>query len=494
MSVRVRIAPSPTGNLHIGTARTAVFNWLYAHRHGGKFILRIEDTDRERSSPRYTRNILAGLAWLGLDWDEGPIYQSNRIERYQAVVQQLLEQGLAYRCYVSETELEEMRTAQKAAGKAPRYDNRHRFLTEEQRQAYEAEGRQPVIRFKIEEPLEVSWVDLIRGQITWNTQDLGGDMVIARADGYPLYNLAVVVDDIDMAITHVIRGEDHIGNTPKQILLYRALGHEPPQFAHSPLILNPEGKKLSKRDGATSVAEFQQMGFLPEALKNYLALLSWSPPDGEEIFSFEKAATLFDFERVTRSAARFDWDKLNWMNSQYIKRLSPAELVERLTPFWQAAGFDLGSVPDPAWLEDLACLIADGIDRLTEAPPLSRFLLQDPLTYTLPALEQLRIPGVAEAMAAMADTLTSAELSQVKDSVPLLLRNAGAKTRTVDSLKPLVDQVAKSQGMKKGLLMKSLRAALTGDLQGPDLMESFALLLRRGWATGRLEIVQKLVS
>ncbi|MFS8887408.1 glutamate--tRNA ligase, partial [Synechococcus sp. R55.1] len=330
---------------------------------------------------------------------------------------------------------------------------------------------------KIEEPLEVSWVDLIRGPITWNTQDLGGDMVIARADGCPLYNLAVVVDDIDMGITHVIRGEDHIGNTPKQILLYRALGHEPPQFAHSPLILNPEGKKLSKRDGATSVAEFQQLGFLPEALKNYLALLSWSPPDGEELFSLEKAAALFDFDRVNRAAARFDWDKLNWINSQYIKRLSPPELVERLTPFWQAAGFDLSGVPDPTWLEDVARLIADGIDRLAEAPPLSRFLFQEPLSYTLPALEQLRLPGVAEAMAAMATTLAAAELPQV----------------SADSLKPLVDQVAKGQNMKKGLLMKSLRAALTGDLQGPDLLESFALLQRRGWALGRLEAVQKLV-
>jgi len=304
-------------------------------------------------------------------------------------------------------------------------------------------------------------------------------MVIARADGYPLYNLAVVVDDIDMGITHVIRGEDHIGNTPKQILLYRALGHEPPQFAHSPLILNQEGKKLSKRDGATSVTEFQQMGFLPEALKNYLALLSWSPPDGEEIFSLEKAATLFDFDRVNRAAARFDWDKLNWINSQYIKRLSPAELVERLTPFWQAAGFDLGSVPDSSWLEDVARLVADGIDRLAEAPPLSRFLFVEPLSYSLPALEQLRLPGVAEAMAAMASALAAAELPQ-----PV----------TAESLQPLVDQVAQSQGMKKGLLMKSLRAALTGELQGPDLLTSFALLHRRGWALGRLQAVQKVVG
>jgi glutamyl-tRNA synthetase len=221
------------------------------------------------------------------------------------------------------------------------------------------------------------------------------------------------------------------------------------------------------------------MGFLPEALKNYLALLSWSPPDGEEIFSLEKAATLFDFDRVNRAAARFDWDKLNWINSQYIKRLSPAELVERLTPFWQAAGFDLGSVPDSSWLEDVARLVADGIDRLAEAPPLSRFLFVEPLSYSLPALEQLRLPGVAEAMAAMASALAAAELPQ-----PV----------TAESLQPLVNQVAQSQGMKKGLLMKSLRAALTGELQGPDLLTSFALLHRRGWALGRLQAVQKVVG
>ncbi len=476
MTVRVRLAPSPTGNLHIGTARTAVFNWLYAHHYQGQFILRIEDTDRERSRPHFTRNILAGLAWLGLDWQEGPVYQSDRMDRYRAVVQQLVDQGKAYDCFCSEAELEAMRTAQKAAGQAPRYDNRHRYLTEEQRQAYREEGRKPVIRFMIEEPLQVSWVDLIRGEITWNTQDLGGDMVIARADGHPLYNLAVVVDDIDMQITHVIRGEDHIGNTPKQILLYRALGQDPPAFAHSPLILNAEGRKLSKRDGATSVTEFQQMGFLPEALKNYLALLSWSPPDAEEIFSFEKAATLFDFDRVTRSAARFDWDKLNWMNGQYIRRLPAAELVERLTPFWQAAGFDLAQFSDPGWLERVALLVSEGIARLTEAPRLSRYLLERPLFYSVPALTQLRLPQVPELMQAMAQALKTAELPEI----------------SVDRLKSLVDQVAQDQGVKKGVLMKSLRAALTGDLQGPDLMQSFVLLHEQGWALERLQAVGQL--
>ncbi|MGF1575393.1 MAG: glutamate--tRNA ligase [Cyanophyceae cyanobacterium] len=483
MTVRVRLAPSPTGNLHIGTARTAVFNWLYARHAGGQFVLRVEDTDQERSKPEYTRNILAGLAWLGLDWDEGPIYQSRRRLRHQEVVQELLDRGFAYYCFVSEAELEDMRATQKAMGKAPRYDNRHRNLTPEQRQAFLKEGRKPVIRFKIEEPLDVSWPDLIRGEITWNTQDLGGDMVIARSSedggiGQPLYNLVVVVDDVDMEITHVIRGEDHIGNTPKQILLYRAMGYETPAFAHAPLILNPEGKKLSKRDGATSVSEFQHMGFLPEALKNYLALLSWSPPDAEELFTIDKAAQAFDFERVTRSAARFDWDKLNWINSQYIKQLDPAALVQKVTPFWLAAGLGLSGIPSPEWLEAVASLISEGIQRLTEAPAVSRYLLQQELTYTIPALEQIKLEGVTPALLKMAEVLGQTELAEI----------------SVDSLKPLVDQVAKEQGIKKGLLMKSLRAGLTGDLKGPDLMISFVLLHQRGWAVERLQAAEKVGS
>ncbi len=486
MAVRVRIAPSPTGNLHIGTARTAVFNWLYAKGHQGQFVLRIEDTDRDRSKPEFTRNILAGLSWLGLDWQEGPFYQSDRSSRYGEVIQSLLDQGLAYYCFCTEAELDAMRTAQKAAGKAPRYDNRHRNLTPEQQQAYRNEGRQPVVRFKIEEPQTIAWMDLIRGEISWNSEDLGGDMVIARADGQPLYNLAVVVDDIDMLITHVIRGEDHIGNTPKQILLYRALGHEVPAFAHSPLILNREGRKLSKRDGATSVAEFQQMGYLPEALKNYLALLSWSPPDAEEIFTLEKAADQFSFKRVTHSAARFDWDKLNWLNAQYIRQLNSTELVERLVPFWQAAGLvvrqipgmEADQIPDPLWLEQVARLISEGINRLTEAPRISRYLLEEKLVYTVTALDQLRLPNVTTLMMAMAEALQQADLSEI----------------SLETLKPVVDQVVKDQGVKKGLMMKSLRAALTGDLQGPDLMESLVLLHQRGWAVDRLKQATQVVS
>ncbi|MEM7648594.1 MAG: glutamate--tRNA ligase, partial [Cyanobacteria bacterium P01_A01_bin.70] len=344
MTVRVRIAPSPTGNLHIGTARTAVFNWLFARHHGGQFILRVEDTDTERSRPEFTDNITAGLEWLGLTWDEGPFFQSQRLDLYRQAIQTLLDQGLAYRAYDTSEELEAMRTAQKAKKQAPRYDNRHRHLTDDQQRAFEAEGRQAVIRFKIADDRIVQWHDLVRGAMTWQGSDLGGDMVIARASsvdsiGQPLYNLAVVVDDQDMNITHVIRGEDHIANTAKQILLYEALGGKVPEFAHTPLILNPSGQKLSKRDGVTSISDFQQMGFTAPALANYMTLLGWSPPDSEELFTLEAAAPQFSFDRVNKAGAKFDWDKLDWLNSQYLHNRPASELVEMLIPYWQAAGY-----------------------------------------------------------------------------------------------------------------------------------------------------------
>ena len=330
MTVRVRIAPSPTGNLHIGTARTAVFNWLFAHHNQGQFILRVEDTDQERSRPEYTENIKSGLAWLGLTWDEGPFFQTQRLDLYRQAIQTLLDKGCAYRCYCTPEELEQMRESQKAKNQAPRYDNRHRHLTEEQRLAFQAEGRKPVIRFMIDDDREIVWQDLIRGQVTWKGSDLGGDMVIARiADnpeqpfGQPLYNLAVVVDDMDMKITQVIRGEDHIANTAKQILLYEAFGATVPDFAHTPLILNQEGRKLSKRDGVTSIDDFRKMGFLPQALANYMTLLGWTPPDStEEIFTLTQAAEQFNLERVNKAGAKFDWDKLDWINSQYLHKMS----------------------------------------------------------------------------------------------------------------------------------------------------------------------------
>jgi glutamyl-tRNA synthetase len=471
MTVRVRIAPSPTGNLHIGTARTALFNWLYARRHQGEFILRIEDTDRDRSKDEFTQNILDGLKWLGIDYDRGPFFQTQRLEQYVTAVHILLDQELAYRCYASETELEQMRETQKANKQAPRYDNRHRNLTKQQIQAFEAEGRRPVIRFKIEEPQEVSWFDMVRGEVTWNTRDLGGDMVIARVDekgniALPLYNFAVVVDDIDMEISHVIRGEDHIANTAKQILLYEALGAIPPEFGHAPLILNKDGAKISKRDGATSVAEFQAMGYVPEAFNNYMVLLGWSPADGNEIFKLEDAAKIFDFGRVNKAGARFDWDKLNWLNSQYLHAMPTEDLCDRLLPFWQNAGFNCDR--DRAWLLEVVKLIAPSLTLLADAVEMARYLFVDVTTYTEEAIAVLSPETVKPILAALIEAL---------EQTPEL---------TAESTTAVVQAVTKAQNVKKGMVMKPLRAALTGDIHGPDLGQSFLLLHQRNLALPRL--------
>ena len=278
MEKRLRLAPSPTGLFHIGTARTALFNWLYAKKIGGKFLIRIEDTDFLRSKSEYTKNILEGLKWLGLKWDEEPIKQSERISIHKNYIKKLLECGAAYRCFTTEDEISELREEQKKKGLPPRHDNRHRGLSKEETETFISQGRTSVIRFKIDEKIEIKWVDQIRGEIKWQGKDLGGDLVLSRrAKGYeigdPLYNLAVVVDDNFMNITHVVRGEDHISNTAKQILIYKTLNFNLPTFSHTPLILNSEGKKLSKRDSVTSIDEFKEMGYLPEALANYMAFL-----------------------------------------------------------------------------------------------------------------------------------------------------------------------------------------------------------------------------
>lgn len=474
MTVRVRLAPSPTGNLHIGTARTAVFNWLYAHRHQGTFILRIEDTDVERSQPEYTQNILDGLSWLGINWDEGPFFQSQRLELYRDAIQKLLDQGLAYRCYCTTDELDDMRAAQKQKGEAPRYDNRHRHLTAEQEAAFQADGRQPVIRFMIEDSQAIDWTDLVRGPVHWQGQDLGGDMVIARATasggiGQPLYNLAVVVDDIDMRITHVIRGEDHIANTAKQILLYQAFGVTCPEFAHTPLILNSEGRKLSKRDGVTSISDFQEMGFIAPALANYMTLLGWSPPDStQEIFNLSEAAAQFDFERVNKAGAQFDWDKLDWISSQYLHQLPANKLTDALIPYWQAANYDFDPKTDRPWLEQLSALIGPSLVRLKDAAEMTQFLFTRELTVTEEAQKQLSQDGVETALQVIIDQLPQSQIS-------------------TETAKTCINTAVKEHKLKKGLVMRSLRAALTGDMQGPDLLESWLLLNQRGEDRKRLQ-------
>jgi glutamyl-tRNA synthetase len=473
--VRVRLAPSPTGTLHIGTARTAVFNWLFARRHSGSFLLRIEDTDRERSKPEYTDNILEGLRWLGLHWDGAPVIQSERVEQHRAAIDRLLNSGHAYRCYASEAELAEMRERQHADNLAPRYDNRHRDLSAEQERAFISEGRQAVIRFRIDDDAVIRWHDLVRGPMEWRGADLGGDMVIARRApaeriGDPLYNLVVVVDDTEMAISHVIRGEDHIANTAKQLLLYEALGAPLPQFAHTPLILNREGRKLSKRDGVTSISDFRAMGYDPAALANYMTLLGWSPPEGMgERFSLAEAARVFDFDRVNRAGAKFDWDRLNWLNGQVLHELSADQLLEQLQPLWREHGWGQdGAGSDPAWQRELCSLLGPSLTLLNDGIEQARPFFERPQPDSA-SLDQLRLEGAGQGLEAVRSGLA-----------------AGGEL-TAETAQALLQQSAATAGVKKGLLMKSMRAALLGSLQGPDLISSWLLLHACGEDASRLE-------
>lgn len=475
MNVRVRLAPSPTGNLHIGTARTAVFNWLFARNQGGKFILRVEDTDLERSKSEYTDNIVESLTWLGMNWDEGPFFQSQRLDIYRQIVQTLLDKGLAYRCYTTSEELDKMREEQKANKQAPRYDNRHRNLTLDEQAAFEAEGREAVIRFIIEDDRTISWNDTVRDTVTWKSSDLGGDMVIARAStsgniGQPLYNLVVVVDDIDMGITHVIRGEDHIGNTPKQILLYEALGATIPEFAHTPLILNTQGQKLSKRDGVTSISDFKDMGYLPEALVNYMTLLGWTAPDStQEIFTLSEAAAVFSLERVNKAGAKFDWDKLNWLNSQYLHKMPVPQLTDLLIPYLQKAGYEFDAQTDRSWLEQIAALIGPSLVCLTDAVDMCKLFFSTTVEYEEEAIAQLQQLRAAEALLAVLEALES------------------HSTLVSAEAQKIIKKLSKEKNLNKGLIMRSLRAALTGAMHGPDLIESWVILNQRGTDRDRLQ-------
>ena len=466
MSIRVRLAPSPTGTLHIGTARTALFNWLFAKSQHGKFLIRIEDTDKERSKHEYTENILEGLKWLGLKWDGQPHEQSKSIESHKEGIRALLDANLAYRCYATESELEEMREKQKARGVATKYDNRSRNLSIHDQKKFISEGRQAVIRFKIEDNKIINWNDLIRGNMNWNTSDLGGDMVIARRApgneiGDPLYNLAVVIDDNQMKISHVIRGEDHIANTAKQILLYEALGLTKPIFAHTPLILNHEGRKLSKRDGVTSITEFKEKGYLPNAMANYMTLLGWSVPEGQnEIFNLQDITGIFTLNRINKAGAKFDWEKLNWINSQILHNLPPEKLLEELNPLFEKEGWEL---PNNKWMLDLAALIGPSltvtVDAIEQAKPFFKtpFLKED-------AISQIKSKGSKESLEALLNELNKTPWDGIN----------------YDFAKDLLKISADSAGVKKGILMKSLRAVLLGEMNGPDLISAWSLLSRTG--------------
>ncbi|WP_032527014.1 glutamate--tRNA ligase [Prochlorococcus marinus] len=473
MEKRLRLAPSPTGLFHIGTARTALFNWLYAQKIGGKFLIRIEDTDFLRSKSEYTKNILEGLKWLGLVWDEEPIKQSGRISIHKKYIKRLLESGAAYRCFTTEEEISKLREEQKNKGLPPKHDNRHRNLSKEEIETFISQGKTSVIRFKIDEKIQITWVDKIRGEIKWQGKDLGGDLVLSRrAMGYevgdPLYNLAVVVDDNFMNITHVVRGEDHISNTAKQILIYKALDFKLPTFSHTPLILNSEGKKLSKRDCVTSIDEFRDMGYLPEALANYMAFLGWSPKSaGSEILSIDEISEIFDLSDINKAGAKFSWEKLNWINSQYIKKMESIKLSEIIRGYWA----DMGWVPpSQEWGDKLAMLLRDSITLLKDS------IDQSKPFFLLPPIQK-------EGQDFLENKESKAALKLILN---YLIEQNSLKINK-DKAKDIINEISKSHNVKKGILMKSLRVAFFGCLSGPDLIQSWELFSESKSDISRIE-------
>ncbi|NDU85515.1 MAG: glutamate--tRNA ligase [Ferrovum sp.] len=446
--VRTRFAPSPTGYLHIGGARTALFSWAFARHHGGSFVLRIEDTDRERSTDASTQAILDGMAWLGLDYDEGPFHQMHRLARYQEIADHLLKSGWAYPCYASREELDALRDSQRARGEKPRYDGRWRDST-----ATPPTGVQPVIRFKTPVDGSVTFHDLIKGPITIANSELD-DLVLLRADGIPTYNFGVVVDDLDMQITHIIRGDDHVNNTPRQIHLMQALGATLPQFGHLPMILGQDGERLSKRHGAVSVLQYQEDGFLPEALMNYLARLGWSHGD-EEIFSREELVEWFDLAHVNRSPARFNPEKLLWLNQHYLKTVADDRLVQPLVADLALPPATLTSGPAPL---AVVSLLKGRVSRTTELAVAARYFYTDPV----PAIEALTSPptgAVLDALGALPHLLAHCEW-------------------TIETLGTLIKQTAQAHGLKMGPLGMPLRAILCGTTHTPSLDATLHLIGR----------------
>ena len=473
MKNRLRLAPSPTGLFHIGTARTALFNWLYAKKTNGKFLIRIEDTDISRSKTQYTKNILEGLMWLGLSWDDEPIKQSDRISAHKEQIRKLLESGAAYRCFTSEDEVIQLREKQKREGLPPKHDNRHRNLSKKETEEFISQGRSSVIRFKIDDDLEIKWEDQIRGQIKWKGKDLGGDLVLSRrAFGYeigdPLYNLAVVVDDNFMNISHVVRGEDHISNTAKQILIYKALGYKLPIFSHTPLILNNEGKKLSKRDSVTSIDEFRNMGYLPEALANYMAFLGWSTQNSEgEILSLNEISKIFNLSDINKAGAKFNWEKLNWINSQYIKKMDSIKLSEIFQKYWDEKGWDY---PSTEWALKLTLLLKDSI-----------ILLKDAINQSQPFFLLTPIKKDGQ------DFLNNKENKEALKQILDYLRKKNLPKLDKDDAKEIINKISKENSIKKGILMKSLRVAFFGCLSGPDLIQSWELFSENKDDISRIE-------
>ena len=447
MTVRTRFAPSPTGYLHIGGARTALYCWLTARRAGGEFILRIEDTDRERSTQAAIDAILEAMDWLGLSYDEGPIYQTDRLERYQQMAEQLVAEGKAYYAYETREELEAMREAAMAAGDKPRYRGKYR-----DEQAPWRDDPNRVIRFRNPDDGSVVFDDLVKGRIEWQNSELD-DLVIFRPDGYATYNFAVVVDDIDMRITHVVRGDDHVNNTPRQINLYHALGHTPPLFAHLPMILDEQGAKLSKRTGAADVMQYRDAGYLPHALLNYLVRLGWSHGD-QEIFSIKEMIELFDLKDVNAKASRLDPAKLGWLNQQYLKNDAPEDVAKHLIWQLEQAGYDLSRGPAPV---DIVIALRDRVQTLKE-------MAEKAAVWFVPLADY--------DAAAVAKHLTDAACAPLTEARGKL---AALPKWNADAIGEALKATAEGLGIGMGKLAQPMRVAITGTQVSPDISHTVYL-------------------
>jgi glutamyl-tRNA synthetase len=466
---RVRFAPSPTGYLHVGGARTALFNWLLARRHGGAFVLRIEDTDVERSSDEMVEGILDGLRWLGLDWDEGPAvggphapyFQSGRLEIYRAAAARLVIEGHAYYCYCTPESIKAKREAADQAGGAWRYDRTCASLTPDEVAAREQAGTPRAVRFRVPEG-PIRFDDLVRGPIEFDGAHIE-DFVILRSDGHPTYHLSVVSDDVEMGMTEVVRGDDHISNTPKQILLYQALGARVPRFAHVPLIMGPDKKRLSKRHGATSVTEYARQGYLPEAMVNFLALLGWSPGTDQEVFTRDELVAAFDVKGISGGNAVFNVEKLDWFNQQHLMRLAPSALAERLKPWFEAEGlWDEAYLGDRrAWFFAVLALLVPRAKRLGEFVEAGRFFFTDAIALDPAAVSKhVMQAGMANHLAVLTGALADLEAFDVA------------------SIESAVRGTAERQGVKASALIHAVRVAVTGRTASPGLFDVIALVGR----------------
>jgi nondiscriminating glutamyl-tRNA synthetase len=468
--IRVRFAPSPTGPFHIGGARSALFNWLLARKMGGKLILRIEDTDLERSSKESEENIKEALKWLGLTWDEGidaggengPYRQTERLAIYHKYTEELLEKGLAYHCYCTDEEIEKDRQEQMQKGETPHYTGRCSHLTKEEEAKLIAEGRKPTVRFRTPQNQQIVFTDLVRGTVSFESNGVG-DFVIVKSDGIPVYNYAVVIDDALMKMTHVIRAEEHLSNTPRQLLIYDALGFKRPEFGHISLILGKDRTKMSKRHGATSVQQYRDLGYLPEALVNFLALLGWSPVGEQEIFSLAELIQEFSMERVAKNPAVFDVDKLNYINATYIKKASPQEVLALAMPHLKAAGYvdDKLALEKEAWLLEVMAAIQEYLSYGAQVVDhVDIFFNEDVKFESDEAQEILRDDDIAMVMAAFKEKMSALELVDAA------------------SVKKVLKSIVKELKLGGKKVYMPIRVAITGKMHGPDLDQIIPLIGR----------------